>query len=509
MHVVEKRKKKSRRGWFLLLLTQLQDGLAIPSINAILDKNQPARQPAGSCSSSNGIPCSLDGCEDVSAEVIMLFLVLCFLCGFFGFCSGRLIAEILRCIWVLYFFAGSDELICPCNNATQFTCTNGQCIAKALRCDIEPDCRDASDEIGCTVMRNCGAGFIKCPNTTACYLPKWRCDGENDCWDNADELDCPTAIPTCPEDKFLCANGRCIPQTWRCDGEDDCNDAGHGGADHRHISSDEIACVQHCKTNQFKCTNTSECISNSWQCDGTPDCGDGSDEGEHCSRLHCLENEFQCSPTNRCIPHQWVCDGEVDCKGSEDDEKGCDQRATMLPVCDKTEFRCENGECISALHFCDTEVDCVDGSDEPADCVYDEDEESTGGGAPGRFPAPDAFGCAPWVCMEGRLVCSVVDSCVDGSCGDVSVCVFAGFLFAGPVLLCCDRGACVSSVLLFDGCDDWGVWRCDQLCGVDGCGVLSRLCDHLCLSRRVGSDFLFRSVYVVSVLSHRGCVVLW
>lgn len=44
---------------------------------------------------------------------------------------------------------GFDELECSCKNTTFFRCKSGECIAPNLRCDHDPDCTDASDEIGC------------------------------------------------------------------------------------------------------------------------------------------------------------------------------------------------------------------------------------------------------------------------------------------------------------------------------------------------------------------------
>lgn len=108
--------------------------------------------------------------------------------------------------------------------------------------------------------------LIHCAHTTACIMESWICDGENDCWDNSDELKCPKpVVQTCGPDKFMCSNGHCITAEWRCDNEDDCLDATPGN-----LSSDEQNCTKHCKSNQFKCANSSVCIPNGWQCDGNP-----------------------------------------------------------------------------------------------------------------------------------------------------------------------------------------------------------------------------------------------
>lgn len=169
---------------------------------------------------------------------------------------------------------GSDEENCNCS-ATDFQCKTGQCISAKHRCDNDPDCSDLSDEIGCP-KRDCNLDlhqghFLNCKFTTACYHKEWLCNGENDCWDNSDEMNCTTdatAIRTCDDDEFLCANGQCIKSVWQCDGEDDCWDGTP--------SSDEMNCDKNCKANQFKCLDGTTCIPNSWQCDNTPDCPDGS-----------------------------------------------------------------------------------------------------------------------------------------------------------------------------------------------------------------------------------------
>lgn len=76
----------------------------------------------------------------------------------------------------------------------QFQCANGETVAKRHRCDNDPDCKDASDEMNCDV-RDCSQvqmeisetkgspnhRLIPCPNTTACYMKEWECDGKCSC----------------------------------------------------------------------------------------------------------------------------------------------------------------------------------------------------------------------------------------------------------------------------------------------------------------------------------------
>ncbi|CAF3041270.1 unnamed protein product, partial [Rotaria sp. Silwood2] len=163
----------------------------------------------------------------------------------------------------------SDEAVdCPsepCQNG-YFKCASGHCVRNTSRCDGYLQCRDGSDEMGCSTP--CPAHRFTC-NNTLCINKNWVCDGDNDCLDNR------------------CTNGRCIYRWRMCDHIDNCGDG----------SDEDIHGV--CQPNrpvtcpEFNCTHTNRCIRYSDLCDEIDDCGDESDE------LSCNDT-MTCNSTNNC-----------------------------------------------------------------------------------------------------------------------------------------------------------------------------------------------------------------
>jgi hypothetical protein len=104
--------------------------------------------------------------------------------------------------------------IASCTEACQpqFRCDDGTTVPADYECDIEPDCPDASDEVGCPPgpMVQCDSGE---------EIPAdWKCDGTADCADASDEIGCDSL------QGFICANGETVPADWQCDGDEDCSD---------------------------------------------------------------------------------------------------------------------------------------------------------------------------------------------------------------------------------------------------------------------------------------------
>uniref|UniRef100_A0A673BUV4 Low density lipoprotein receptor-related protein 1Ab n=1 Tax=Sphaeramia orbicularis TaxID=375764 RepID=A0A673BUV4_9TELE len=259
---------------------------------------------------------------------------------------------------------GSDE---PANCKECGECKNNRCVPGRWQCDYDNDCGDNSDEDKC-VPRQCSESEFACTNGR-CIAGRWKCDGDHDCADGSDEHGCDLK---CDQDQFQCKNGHCIPIRWRCDADADCMDG-----------SDEENCAgRHCPIDEFQCNNTL-CKPHAWKCDGEDDCGDNSDENpEECSEcifvclthietLHPPQWKFQCPPTRAfrcqndrvCLQVSKRCDGVNHC-GDNSDELNC-RKLWTVPTCEKDEFLCANGRCISSTLRCNFFNDCEDyGSDE-------------------------------------------------------------------------------------------------------------------------------------------------
>uniref|UniRef100_A0A672KNV7 LDL receptor related protein 1 n=1 Tax=Sinocyclocheilus grahami TaxID=75366 RepID=A0A672KNV7_SINGR len=249
---------------------------------------------------------------------------------------------------------GSDEPKEECDERTcepyQFRCKNNRCVPGRWQCDYDNDCGDNSDEEKC-VPRQCSESEFACTNGR-CIAGRWKCDGDHDCSDGSDEHGCDLK---CEEDQFQCKNGHCIPLRWHCDADADCID----GSDE---ASCDISVARHCPNDEFQCNNTL-CKPLSWKCDGEDDCGDNSDENpEECRNFQCPPTRnFRCRNNRVCLRSGKRCDGVDNC-GDNSDETNCGDHTS---TCDKDQFKCSNGKCISANLRCNFFNDCEDyGSDE-------------------------------------------------------------------------------------------------------------------------------------------------
>uniref|UniRef100_A0A671QVS2 Low density lipoprotein receptor-related protein 1Ab n=1 Tax=Sinocyclocheilus anshuiensis TaxID=1608454 RepID=A0A671QVS2_9TELE len=318
---------------------------------------------------------------------------------------SRCIPGILRCNGQNNCGQGEDEKDCPEVTCApnQFQCAiTKRCIPRVWVCDRDYDCVDESDEpANCTQMK-CGVDEFRCKDSGRCIPSRWTCDGEDDCGDGSDEPKEECDERTCEPYQFRCKNNRCVPGRWQCDYDNDCGD-----------NSDEEKCVpRQCSESEFACTN-GRCIAGRWKCDGDHDCSDGSDE--HGCDLKCEEDQFQCK-NGHCIPLRWRCDADADCIDGSDEEScdisgeydDCGDNSDENPEecrnfqCPPTRnFRCRNNRvCLWNGKRCDGVDNCGDNSDE-ANC----DHTST--------CDKDQFKCSSGKCITANLRCNFFNDCED------------------------------------------------------------------------------------------------